>query len=224
MSEIATDAIRQGRGFAVAGILDDELSSVGVPSNPLIGPAPVARHGIIVHTHLMNPSGTQRLHRSLRALAATSTSLKVAVATVEDSCYLSEVPDLKYAEKVRELKDCPPAQARECDLIAYRFVKVPLDGSSFIPAALEPGRFAGGIPCKAYGLSLFATEEQARAHFADILSRQPQAALRLGDHLASVRLNAAHGVQTVANTKGHITLHEYEKVNLVDASQVIGKL
>ena len=78
--------------------------------------------------------------------------------------------------------------------------------------------------CSDCGLSLFETEEQARARFANLVKVRPNITKKIGDHLARVALAKAHGVQTNSNEEGHFDLHEYDGVDLARVTALIGPL
>ena len=130
---------------------------------------------------------------------------------------------MKYATEMATFENCPPEEAEESERTCYRFGKQPLNGDSFLPHALLP------IPlrkpcCKAWALSMFASEEQARARIAHLERTNPGIRNRVGDKLARVSLTPAHGRQTEPNNSGHISLYEYARADLPKASCIVGKL
>lgn len=120
------------------------------------------------------------------------------------------------------------AQPRE--RAAFRFVWNPVDSSSFVPVALRISRppqrtnRRSQPSCSAYGLSMFATEAQARSRFSTLEESNREIRKSVGTHIASVALSTTHGVQTPENSLGHFDLHEYEDSDLVSVSTVVGAL
>lgn len=71
---------------------------------------------------------------------------------------------------------------------------------------------------------MFGTEKQARAKFGALLERTPEIRKTIGTHLAQVYLMPSHGLQTYPTEIGHFDLFEYQDVNLVSCTQVVGLL
>jgi len=71
---------------------------------------------------------------------------------------------------------------------------------------------------------MFETEDQARAEFKGLLENHPNIRKLIGDHLARVALHREHGRQTETDETGHFDLHEYDGVNLVTVSLIVGTL
>jgi hypothetical protein len=130
----------------------------------------------------------------------------------------------KYASYLATFSDCPSRDAKPRERMAFRFVWNPLAQSSFIPVAFRPPRRANRLSCSHYGLSMFATEAQARTRFAELEEKFPEIRKTAGTHLACVSLTVDHGVQTHENSAGHFDLHEFKGVDLVAFSSVVGLL
>jgi hypothetical protein len=142
--------------------------------------------------------------------------------------YPLEVPVLKHAQELGKLPNCPPPTAAERQATAYRFVRIPVDADCFVPVALTPARRVNRkntrLSCSSLGLSMFGTEEQARAKFGALFERIPEIRKSIGTHLAQVYLMPFHGLQTYPAETGHFDLFEYHDVNLVPCTQVVGLL
>lgn len=121
----------------------------------------------------------------------------------------------KYAEWMTDLPDCPPADCREVEITAYRFVHVDLHHpNNFKPnRLLQPNRvlLSNKIKCKAWGLSFFDSPSDARASFARQVSKIPDFAKFVGTHLATVQLNPDDGIASQPDEThfGHFTFYEY---------------
>jgi hypothetical protein len=141
--------------------------------------------------------------------------------------YDSGVPEWKYSSHLSLHADCPPQEARPYERTAFRFVWNPVTHGSFIPVALKPPRRMNRPSpntCSAYGLSMFATEAQARTHFAKLERMNREIRKAIGTHLASLALTADHGAQTLVSSNGHFDLHEYKDTDLVSVSTIVGAL
>jgi len=133
----------------------------------------------------------------------------------------------KYANFFEELEeDCPPAHARERARHAFHFVFDPSsDDRNFkVYATRRPAQFEADPCCSQCGLSMFTTEQLARAKFAKVAEKSKNIRKLLGDHLALLVLTEDHGIQTNATAEGHFDLHEYHDVNLASVATVIGPL
>lgn len=132
------------------------------------------------------------------------------------------VPAFKYAACFNGIEEqCPPADAKEAAQTAFRFVCNPIIKEDFdSPAVRDPSRFEDKPCCEQWGLSMWTSEDSARARFAKLLAKQPLIRAKLGTHLAQIALKPEHGVQTVPQKNGHFALHEYENVNLISIAVV----
>jgi hypothetical protein len=110
------------------------------------------------------------------------------------------------------IQDCPPSECREAAGMAYRYVHNPITSADFLPSAPDiPNRLK---LCKAWGISLYASPEQARVAYKENIASRPQLVKKVGDHLAVATLSATHGVIQGPAKNGHVTLHEYATVQL----------
>lgn len=78
--------------------------------------------------------------------------------------------------------------------------------------------------CSEFGLSMFGTEEQARAKFGALVETRPEIRKTIGTHLAQISLMPSHGLQTYPTETGHFDLFEYQDVDLVPCTQIVGLL
>jgi hypothetical protein len=106
----------------------------------------------------------------------------------------------------------------------YRWVFNPIDGTSFQVVAQKTANRFKVPPCEAYALSLYETEEQARAAFAKQLEKNPDIRQDLGTHIAEIALAEDHGLQTQSNSIGHFGLHEFQGVDLVAVARLMKPL
>jgi hypothetical protein len=87
-----------------------------------------------------------------------------------------------------------------------------------------PGRPLRQWYCADYGLSMFQSEDQARARFTFLEERFGNARKRYGDHLAAVKLQPAHGARTRTNENGHFDVYEYIGTDLSKCATPVGPL
>ena len=136
----------------------------------------------------------------------------------------------KYAKYHTEFEDCPPEKYVRTNRDGYRFVFDDTDSDrSFSPVLiLDEGRPARGgaghrKECRGYGLSFFASEENARAMFASLRKNIPQIHKSIGNLLARVVITHKHGVASEpSKSSGHFTLHEFAGVEW--EWEVLGKV
>ncbi len=121
-------------------------------------------------------------------------------------------------------KPCPPRQANEAERVGFHFVFVPVDARSFEVFAPRKNRFGENGCCSDCAVSMFETEEQARAAFAKYERDFKNFRIRNGDHLGEIALKKNHGVQTDSDEEGHFDLHEYAGVDLIPLVVLRGQL
>jgi hypothetical protein len=137
------------------------------------------------------------------------------------------VVEYKHKRFLQEIKnaECPPSEARETDRVAFRFVSNPIGEDSFAPhAQLKTQEFKDDPRCEWCGLSMYTTEQKARAQFAFLLEKFPNARIRYGDYLAKIALKRHYGVQTHARRNGHFTFYEYYGIELGSLACLVGPL
>jgi hypothetical protein len=133
----------------------------------------------------------------------------------------------KYAEKIKDLDNCPPRAAAPGVSLAFRFVHNPIRcPDHFRPVAVvQPNRVLRHHECcEAWSLSFFVSREAALAKFKSLQKSNKQIHKRLGDHLASGNLTATDGHLTAPNGHGHFSLFEDESSNFSGRFQIIERL
>lgn len=147
--------------------------------------------------------------------------------------YHGDVRALKYQAEFVQFNltgKCPPASAVEMTRTAYRYVWNPIGQESFVPVALMPNKRANRKnpnkkpKCGDLGLSMFLTEEQARARFAELIESFTSFRETTGSHLARVHLLPDHGRQELPGDNGHFNLHEYVDSDLTTCCDLVGAL
>lgn len=133
----------------------------------------------------------------------------------------------KYHIFVHDLTDCPPSHAYAQDLTAFRFVFNQIDDQrNFVPVyILKPKRRLARDPhyktCSGYGLSLFDSLENACKRYADLVESVPNFPQTVGTHIAKGQSNKSDGVVTEPNADGHLTLYEFEHIDLQVKFQIV---
>src|SRR5688572_20422877 len=121
-------------------------------------------------------------------------------------------PTYKYAAAMAEagVVGCPPAGAAPQKRTAFRFVKDPIGPDNLLPVwEIDPARFLETPCCKAFGLSMWRTAEEAKAAYQKyVLMYGEKFREKNGTHLASVCLQDTHGVHTPCRRNGHFTFYE----------------
>ena len=135
----------------------------------------------------------------------------------------------KYASQVSHLTNCPPTSATSLQRQAFRFVHSDssMSNKSFLPRALLlPGRKLKGEQrcCESYALSMFDTEEKARAKFLKLSESNQLIKQHLGDQLAKGSVDPADGLSTKSNSEGHFSFFEFSGVDLSGKFNSIGAL
>jgi hypothetical protein len=131
---------------------------------------------------------------------------------------VEEVPKLKYAHEISTLAGCPPKGCSERQREqAFRFVH-DLDEDSFEPQGIQdPARLIGADDskcCQLHALSMYTTREKALKKHASNVEHYPNIKKIYGKKLAKGPLDKTDGLQTRPNSVGHISLHQYEQVEL----------
>ncbi len=145
---------------------------------------------------------------------------------------LPRTPAFKYRKQHAGIDDCPPASYLGRKVTAYRYVHDPDPNKmSFIPQSLKPNprKLRGAdAQCCGLGLSVYATEDLARAKF-ESMKRMFNASVAhervtkiLGTHLDELALTSALGVCDEPRDDGHFTFHEYASCNLASVATRVG--
>lgn len=136
----------------------------------------------------------------------------------------------KYSNYIDDIQGCPPShyQAREC--IVYRWVYEDMNHPhDFLPVAvIEPRRVNSQMDlqnqCKAYGLSMYNTMENARQQYLAITTRHSRFAAKIGEYVAEGQLAQSDGVISLPDKRtGHLTFHEYADVELTAKFVIKGR-
>lgn len=141
------------------------------------------------------------------------------------------MPTLQYAADIALLSaglQCPPADAAREARTCFRFVFDPLCSDSFLPVGkITPQRVhtaKGPLACSMLALSMFSTENKARAKYAAVLKTNPNAPKTLGTHLAKGNVSANDGASTPITSSGHFDFHPYVGAHLDSDFVIIGPL
>ena len=135
----------------------------------------------------------------------------------------------KHCDLIDAVPNCPVSDgATPQDCVAHHFVFDPItDERNFRPAKIkQPNRaFRDDQKCKSCGLSMYPTEERARAMVHYLTKGHKKALpLELGTHIARAMLRAADGESTPTDTHGHYTFFEYVNVNACAKFRILGAL
>jgi len=136
-------------------------------------------------------------------------------------------PVYKYKEHIEKHapKNCPPTQAKEINIVAYRWVRKPIEVDDFKshysldrhpPKATEKFH----LECKYCGLSLFTTID-----FAELGLRKAWKRTTIPyTHIAEGKILESYGVCTSANDDGHFTIHEYAGIDLIPFFKIVKEI
>jgi hypothetical protein len=117
----------------------------------------------------------------------------------------------KYADFLGGLSDCPPADCKEVEMTAFRFVKADLNHSdNFKPVkAQQPNRHfdSDKANCLAWGLSMFSDKEMAIFFYQQRLSKFPRFSAVVGGHIATVSVMMENGVASQPGGTGFWPFH-----------------
>ena len=134
---------------------------------------------------------------------------------------------LKYQDKLSSINNCPSSDSSPIDKKGYRFVFEGLGGNSFSPLIVQqPIRSYKNNyqKCSSCGLSMYSTESQAKAKFADLLKRNRNIYKSIGNKLALVKITPQLGLCTRETSTGHFDFYEYHDCELKLFSSVVGDL
>lgn len=134
---------------------------------------------------------------------------------------------LKYKDKISTIHDCPNSNSSAIKKDGYRFVFKNLSGNSFIPVVIQQPKRAfknAHDKCSGCGLSMFATENQAKARFNDLIKRNKNIHKSIGSKLALVKVAPKLGVCTKEGGSGHFDFYEHIDCELKLHSSIVGDL
>lgn len=149
----------------------------------------------------------------------------VAIFSAPSIRMTKQAPKLKYASKIANYDQCPPADCIECDCVAFRWVFDPMTNECFWPLAkIRPDDDRGNC-CEGWGLSFFTSSEKAIEKFTALTKIHKNLHKKLGTHLAEGKLDSSHGLATPVNAKsGHFTVFELKGVKLKEDFSVVKSL
>lgn len=131
------------------------------------------------------------------------------------------------------LKDCPPTDYLEVDMLSYRFVFSDLaNQDNFRPVfMIHPKRvnanLAVAVKCQGFGLSLYEVKNEAVANFQRWMAKtRGEFANHVGTHLATVELKPEDGIGNEPDLKNftHFTFHEYTHADLSKRIRQVDKI
>lgn len=122
---------------------------------------------------------------------------------------------LKYEDEIGKLDcECPPNDAEEANMTAFRFCFNPFSKDCFHPVAvIDPDRELGDRKCSGFALSMYNDLEKCKELFL-FLTKNNKRACKIGDHVAVGNLTKLHGLCTKPDKTGHFDLHEYDQINV----------
>lgn len=139
--------------------------------------------------------------------------------TGETARMVTASKQMKYATEVAMIcasgHECPPNNAVEKDITAYRWVKKPISSDCFKPQALRnPRRLHSAKDleekCSCWGLSMHTSLEASTTAFQTLEGSFRNARKIFGDWIAEGTISNNHGRCTPVNHSGHFDLHEYK--------------
>lgn len=129
----------------------------------------------------------------------------------------------KYESSLSEIRDsgcsCPPIDACELNVIAYRWVFHPPTVESFHPQAKRNPRrlLKENDPiekCSCWGLSMHTDLQSSISAYKAVAKHCKNMAKLFGDWVAEGGITPAHGKCTKADGFNHFDLHEYSDANV----------
>jgi hypothetical protein len=135
----------------------------------------------------------------------------------------------KYQRMIDSLENCPPAHYESREFTAYRFVFEDLTHqNNFLPVLeIKPKRINAQefvteqAKCLGYALSLFDSLEHAQRRHQQISRYNKNFYKKVGTHVAEGEIASTDGVASPVDENGHISLHEFEGVNLQPKFRVV---
>ena len=126
-------------------------------------------------------------------------------------------PSFKYADAIKDIKDCPPDTCSSRRTQAFRVVfSDPPNTQSFLPVAMRnPGRRLDPKSlCIAYGLSFFDSIGHLKAKMRILKKNYPRIEATIGSKIAEGVIEQKDGKSNTPNSSGHFTLHEFRECEL----------
>lgn len=135
----------------------------------------------------------------------------------------------KYAEYINAIEDCPPTDYQNRTVTVFRWVHEEMDHpNNFLPVALINPRRVNATAidlqekCALYGLSMFDSMNNARKRYRALTAQNPRFPKTVGEYVAEGKLLQTDGVISSANQQGHLTLYEYEGIDLKTKFTIVG--
>lgn len=139
----------------------------------------------------------------------------------------------KYQEYIAQLSiQCPPSDYEPKEMQAFRFVfeaNQELAKNNFLPILMiNPRRkLSPDTPaarCQGYALSLFDTKQNAEKRYSQLREINRNITKTLGTHLAEGFIDKTDGLVSQIDSKGHLSLHEFENADLATKFQIVSCL
>jgi hypothetical protein len=120
---------------------------------------------------------------------------------------------------------CPPINAVEQDLDAYRWCADPISVQCFSPQAQRnPPRLLKATDpeeqCSCWGLSMHTNLNASQSAFQTLEKSFRGIRKIFGGYVASGKLTPQHGLVTPPDKHGHFDLHEYKDTMIIPAFQL----
>jgi hypothetical protein len=137
----------------------------------------------------------------------------------------------KYQDDITEQapKDCPPKDATQRDIVAFRFVNKPISDKDFQTYVREGKlqrmtNLKHEAKCRCCGLSMFNTQEAAIRKYNNIKPHPASTDVSF-THLAKGDIKKKHGFCTEPKpTGGHFTLFEFAGIDLKGEFAIVSEL
>ena len=133
----------------------------------------------------------------------------------------------KYGDILSRFKDCPELDCNEVERDVYRWVHSKPSAEDFIPLPLMPDIDKRPIDltdlknhsCEAFSLSMWVDKDKAKQKLLNFIVKHPPELRaeyidRKGDTIGLIHIKKEYGKCSPPNKKGHISLFEYEGVEL----------
>ena len=125
---------------------------------------------------------------------------------------------LKYADKIADIGNCPPAPLASSSRLAYRlvFASAQHPHNYLPPAEIRPSRKWNSDEefCEGYALSLFISAEALVTAMLALEASFKQLRKRLGDRITEGNIEPSDGLMDEPGASGHFNLHEYAGCDL----------
>lgn len=136
---------------------------------------------------------------------------------------------LKYSDGIEEISKngctCPPPDAVEQTMNAFRWCNNPLSEQCFLPQAVKnPPRLLRAKSlkdsCSCWGLSMHTTLNGSQLAFQSLENTLRNARKIFGGYVAYGKLTKNQGLVTTPDRYGHFDLHEYKESMLYSSFSI----